>query len=440
MAGDWGLLQRLRLWLIGPAPAPRAPVDWSGELSDLVSIRLLLLGVATLVVLAGYGLTLESGNRLNFIGWLVAAAFAAFLFGAAAGMLFGLPTVRLTETRTAAPAPAADGDTAHPAAAPAKEIPYNESTSLEQISVWLTGVIIGLTLTNFSDWEGRFNVLSANLTRSMYNIPISQSCGKLCFESAKGKVPGGLVLFSFFILGFIISYLWMRRHFVIEMVVARRAAERKFRDEIEKRSQEIRADTETAKAKEMEARSSQERLDQEMRIAELERQKLATNYVDQPDPGADLRETQRSYSDGLATIEAPPLVRAAITAAEASEMPDPNDYWRGRLGGASERDGFNFTATVSETVDPRLFEIQLRVDATNAELKARVAGQERVVFLLHPTFGPKLPQAAFDADGIARLQIFAYGAFTAGAITEEGKTLELNLASIPNVPTLFLQN
>jgi hypothetical protein len=50
-----------------------------------------------------------------------------------------------------------------------------------------------------------------------------------------------------------------------------------------------------------------------------------------------------------------------------------------------------------------------------------------VTFYLHDTFDPD-EETVEARDGVAKLEVVAYGAFTVGARTAEGVTLELDLS------------
>jgi hypothetical protein len=87
---------------------------------------------------------------------------------------------------------------------------------------------------------------------------------------------------------------------------------------------------------------------------------------------------------------------------------------------------------VERTDDPYWFRVELEVASTDAA--APLTGP--VTFHLHPTFSPD-EQAVAPADGVARLRLTSYGAFTVGAETADGTRLELCLASIPDAPIEF---
>lgn len=60
-----------------------------------------------------------------------------------------------------------------------------------------------------------------------------------------------------------------------------------------------------------------------------------------------------------------------------------------------------------------------------------------VEFHLHPSFSPNVVRAT-AIEGKAELTLHAWGAFTVGAVTDEGSTtLELDLSTLPEAPPVF---
>src|SRR6059036_633347 len=56
-------------------------------------------------------------------------------------------------------------------------------------------------------------------------------------------------------------------------------------------------------------------------------------------------------------------------------------------------------------------------------------------------FRALIPRPQEARDGVARLRVVAYGAFTVGVEADEGKTqLELDLAELPKVPKAFRES
>lgn len=172
---------------------------------------------------------------------------------------------------------------------------YVESTNLERVAEWLTTMIIGLTLTQYGAWEARYFDLSRNVTMAMEikldvcevaaarNRPVRFEAGRQGARGAAGvaqspadvaavagsvgtttapapadvpsqtsaaanateptsfardcfraqAIPGGLLMAIFAIIGFLISYLWMRRYFIFEMVTARQEERQKYQRKLE---------------------------------------------------------------------------------------------------------------------------------------------------------------------------------------------------------------
>jgi hypothetical protein len=111
------------------------------------------------------------------------------------------------------------------------------------------------------------------------------------------------------------------------------------------------------------------------------------------------------------------------------EIPrDPEDPQKGRFGGSASINRRMLSATVKPIGDD-YYEIVLTVQGPD------LTGN--VEFHLHPTFSPSLRTVAVE-DGKATLELLGWGAFTAGAIADNGKTrLELDLAQDSSFPEAF---
>jgi hypothetical protein len=114
--------------------------------------------------------------------------------------------------------------------------------------------------------------------------------------------------------------------------------------------------------------------------------------------------------------------------------PDPEDPQCGRWGGKSVRNGRALSAAVA-SVSSDWFDIELTVKSVGPRKVEPLKGL--VIFHLHPTFDE--PKQAVEAiDGVATLELQAWGAFTVGALVDNGSTmLELNLAKVARAPKKF---
>lgn len=108
---------------------------------------------------------------------------AAWLAGTVLGFLFGVPRVRTAD-------PVADTDIQQTSVVP--------NTNLEQISDWLTKIIVGATLVQLGPLAEAIGRLSQSIGSSLGNkqAPID------------GAAASGGVLVFFFSAGFIWGYLW----------------------------------------------------------------------------------------------------------------------------------------------------------------------------------------------------------------------------------------
>lgn len=115
----------------------------------------------------------------------------------------------------------------------------------------------------------------------------------------------------------------------------------------------------------------------------------------------------------------------------------PNDPWKGVFGGEAERNQRALAATVSPLTDsPDWFALKLTVRSTDP---ASYPLRGNVRFYLHPTFGADKPVVRADEDtSQAVYETRAWGAFTVGAMADEGRTrLELDLSRLPGLPIEF---
>lgn len=148
-----------------------------------------ILGILGIGVIVVYALQVPSGMRLTVFATAMAITGAAGLAGGIVGFLFGIP------------------HTIQGAAAPNGGPQYQGNTNLEQVSDWLTKIIVGVGLVQL----GRALPALAKLGQSL-KAPL----GGLASSPAFGL---GLTL-SYLALGFLFLYLWARERFPRELQVA----------------------------------------------------------------------------------------------------------------------------------------------------------------------------------------------------------------------------
>ncbi len=158
---------------------------------------------------------LGAGN--DTIGPVAAIMSSILLAGAAAvvggflGFLFGIPRAKQIP---AAPTPE-DGKAARE---------YLENTNLEQISDWLTKIIVGITLVEF----GAIRDLMVSVGRSIGPALIDADVG---LQTGVGVA----ILVYFLILGFLFSYLWTRIYMEYVLRKQNALSSREFEDLLDER-------------------------------------------------------------------------------------------------------------------------------------------------------------------------------------------------------------
>lgn len=496
-----------------------------GRQTERAMRMLLTIGLVSLAAISVSGWV--DGGGVRFVIWAVIAALAAATVGGALGLLFGLPTAQagapvivveraaqatssptsgVATTPTTTPGQATPAAGSPNAAASAEmtsstsqeqrelDIGYRDSTSLEQVADWLTKIIVGLTLTQFASWEIRFQALARDLTEAMIG-PLGRStecldtirplagterasvlASALCQVPPASAVPGGVLIALGATIGFLVSYLWMRRYFILELVVAKKIA-RDFLNVREAQAKSVVAAQEKAQKEQqlaaakaveekLQADLEKARTEVSLQKAELERVQTAAalQQTEEARQRAELEEALRAAGRRGRAQKAPgeliettdsdavSILRkgkghlpgeskgiealAAIEQAILEKPTDPQDPWRGKFGEQSTARGLTLEPTVDPTSDPNTFRVALVVHTVEMPPPEAMVGM-KVVYYLHPTFGQAPRVSTIGADGRAPLELYAYGAFTVGVVIENGTTLELNLATLPNVPDTF---
>ncbi len=144
------------------------------------------LGCLGVLITLVYVSQVEGGKRWSVFGVAIAIAGAAAVVGGVVGFLFGIPLT--SKQRTAG----------------ANDSQYETNTNLEQVSDWLTKIIVGVGLVQV----GRALPALTRLAKSL-NDPL----GGAPYGGAFGL---GLTIF-YALLGFLFLYLWSRTDFTREL-------------------------------------------------------------------------------------------------------------------------------------------------------------------------------------------------------------------------------
>lgn len=143
------------------------------------------------------------GWKADAVGPVLLWVFASLAAGGTAGFLFGIPKAGIPlKTDPPAPAPASGSTAQRPAsgAAPASTpLRSRPNTNLEEVSDWLTKILVGLTLVNFNDLKETVWRISQNAAAAMRPQP----------TSADVSIATAIVV-GFALIGFLAVYLYMR--------------------------------------------------------------------------------------------------------------------------------------------------------------------------------------------------------------------------------------
>lgn len=178
-------------WLLEwPNPtwrAARIDVDDQAtrDLRQVNGFAIPLLAGSLLAVLWYFGFTRCAGAAMLW-------ALASLVAGGAVGFLFGIP-------KAGAPKTAGNKPKATAAADKAGTSTLRPNTNLEEVSDWLTKIIVGLGLVNLKGIEGHVARIAANAAGSWPQLP-----------AAQGQSVATALLTGFAVTGFVGAYVYTR--------------------------------------------------------------------------------------------------------------------------------------------------------------------------------------------------------------------------------------
>ncbi|MET3666265.1 pYEATS domain-containing protein [Caulobacter sp. 1776] len=349
-------------------------------LFSMAALGVLALFIAAWIVMpvAGARHHVYFNGRFMAFGLLAGSAGAAG--GGLLGLLFGLPT---SAARAVAQsnASANDASQANPW--------FNDNTAMEQIADWLTKIIVGLSLANFGTFLTYGWQVCVETSKAMTGV------------ASSNPAIGGLTLAPAALIGFSISYIWIRRYLPGELANARL-------DMIERQ------------------RESHEIISGLMQIRAAD---AAGDKQEQP--GASKRDSTERLAEQIAQAagdEGPfELVRPGTVM---------NDPWKGQFANStvSTRSASLLASVKPIPGDKNWFTVAIRV----APLKdaSALAGM-RARLYLHSSFKNPVREIVLNKNGAYALDLVAWGAFTIGLQLQTGELHELDLAELPDAPEVF---
>ena len=294
---------------------------------------------------------------------------------------------------------------------------YDDNTNLEEISDWITKIIVGLTLV-------QFNKILSLLQNAAQNLAHSLSSDK--HQDLPVFYPWAYGAIVFFIAsGFAISYLWTRINFALILTVSRRRLTEiaSIEKEKEKKLTEI-ADIEQQK----------EQLEAVVKSEKSEFLKV-TNAVSVSTHENPVKAEKFSLTDKKGDTNKARMQKL-IMQSLSKEVKLHDDTQKGRWGGKHQNQGKELYAKVEPNAKLKgLYDVSVRVRSVvpDTTLEGPVAifvdqtfGFENNYVLVYP-----------DNTGEAKLNLVAYEAFTVGALLPDGTELELDLNQVKGYPSGF---
>jgi hypothetical protein len=304
---------------------------------------------------------------------------AALVVGGLTGFLFGIP-------RTVQSAKADDDGNEN----------YVSNTNLEQISDWLTKIIVGLGLTQINKIPDELNALGLQLA------PVFGG-------SEVGWVASLATVLYFLINGFLFGYLWTRIYFKVIL--------QRVNSGLEQEMAEMKA--------EIDKMNIEKEANKENKMRRLEKELETTDNMAF---AADLESTVEGEETVSKTMAIHPIKKIG-------DITNKLDPQKGRFGGNSVDNGLEVNATVTNHPSVSgLFNVKIWVEP-QAGSNRQLDGE--VIFYLHDTFDPPIIKE-LAANNNAEINLVSWGAFTVGIVADGGATLlEKDLATLPNAPSLF---
>ena len=328
------------------------------------------------------------------LGLSAAIALVSLAVGGLLGFLFGIP---LSQQAGAPPTPSppANGNGTNGNGV-ATTRAYSNNTNLEQISDWLTKIIVGVGLTQIPKLQREFHNLvlqvSSGLVKYMGNM-----------EGFAMAYSGSMLLF-YVITGFLFVYLWAKIYLKAQLLLTDR--------DIDKIVNSVQANVAAAVQRE---------------VTSQVKTKVTKADIDRVQQKIDQFNRQRTR---ITQEEEKEEWKPIVMLANPGPITFLDDVQKGRWGGKPEVNGYKVTADFEKRGDS-FYYVTLTVQSVDAA--HLLTG--KVYFFMHDSFAPSIIQVQEAVNNIASIRVASYEAFTLGVYCRDSNTkLELDLNTLPNVP------
>lgn len=312
-------------------------------------------------------------SNLNGLLTFLMYAIACYAFGSMVGFLFGIPRTEKNRFN-----PKNENGNQN------QKNNYADNTNLEEISDWLTKIIVGISLIKLNTIIGWIDNIAVNFANSFL-----VKCQDSEIEKYDLYVFGYSVIIFYFLIGAGLTYFWSRTNLHIIL------------------------------------NQSKNKRDQ------LERLYLKTTLQNLANESFNVNFKKVTFEDTASQN----FRNTTEIIYNAKPIKVKDDLQKGRWGGKNIvhnkiLDCFNNKEFTKSSIG--LYSINLVVKSldSNNPLKGEVA------FFIHNTFKNEIIYVTAE-DNIAKLQLVVWEAFTVGARLEDNTELELDLNSVPGFPEGF---
>lgn len=322
---------------------------------------------------------------------------ASFAGGGFLGFIFGIPSLLQNQSLTAS-----------------KPTTFKYNDNLVQISDWLTKIIVGVGLTQLGNIPGKVIEAGQLLAPS--------------FGGGEGGRNAALVIIFYFLLfGFLIIYFWTRTDFTNIM--------KKTDDDINKIRQDYEeVKQEKEKVEQVNQVMKQENKEYKEHVIQVKSSEniQKSNLVSDVSTLNTLAQDDPELEDKLEQLKE--IVKKQL---QSRPIKHHDDTQKERWGGRSKNMGKVMEASVTPSSWKNFYNIDIAVYCEDGSLL-----KDPIAIFVDDTY--RIPDSVIyikpDENGVAKLSLLAFEAYTLGALFLDDSTLELDLNNHPGYPAEFYWN
>ena len=351
----------------------------------------LCVGIVMVCLLSFHNPTVDGWESLvcsifSRIGCGLLIAGACLSAGGFLGFIFGIPNLLQNQSNSGSHSTI---------------LKYNDN--LVQISDWLTKIIVGVSLTQIGYIPGKVKLLGKFLESNFGGGPW-------------GSIAALAIVFYFFLFGFLMLYFWTRTGFTIIMKYVD--------DDLQQKVEDL----------EVKLKQTGEEKQRFEKLADSEVANKTKDLVNHSEVASDANsiEQLKGKSTEILKVALDQLKEKVQEVLKNKPVKRKDDLQKDRWGGKAENKGKQISASVSRSKASSFYDISIAVSDKTKGLDVPVA------IFIHDSFA--LPDDVIyvnPENGVAKVTLMAYEAFTVGALFADDTELELDLNEQKGYPEGF---